>query len=48
MGRKAFKVNGSRVHGSKKSIQGKWEPNLFNRYPIGELSKVYKIPDVPI
>ena len=41
LGRKAFKVNGSRVFGAKQSIQGKWQSNLFNKYPIAELSKTY-------
>lgn len=38
LGRKAFKVSGSRIFNTKKSIQGAWEPNLFNKYPIAELS----------
>lgn len=48
LGRSAFKVNGSRVFCSKKSIQGKWQPNMFNKYPISELSVTHEIPDVPM
>jgi hypothetical protein len=47
LGRRAFKPSGPRVFGSHKSIQGKWQPNLFNKYPLAELSKVHPIPDVP-
>ena len=44
LGRKAFKVNGTRVMNSKQSIQGKWESNMFHKYPLAELSKTYEIP----
>lgn len=47
LGRRAFSVTGTRVFGAVQSVQGKWQPNLFNKYPIGQLSKVYKIPDIP-
>jgi hypothetical protein len=36
-GTKAWKANGPRVYGAIESIQGKWKPNLFNKYPIAEL-----------
>ena len=29
---------------AKKSIQGKWQSNMFNKYPLAELSKTYEIP----
>lgn len=37
LGRKSFKASGKRVIGSTESIQGKWQPNIFNKYPIAEL-----------
>jgi hypothetical protein len=27
-------------------VQGLWQPNLFNKYPVAELEKTYKIPYV--
>lgn len=33
-GRKAMKASGYRIFGTKKSIQGKWQPNMFNKYPM--------------
>lgn len=41
-------MNGPRVFGARKSIQGKWQPNMFNKYPLGELSVTHKIPDIPL
>ena len=35
LGRRAFSVTGTRVFGAVQSVQGKWQPNLFNKYPIG-------------
>lgn len=37
LGRSAFKASGTRVYGAVKSIQGKWQSNMFNKYPIAEL-----------
>lgn len=48
MGKSSFKASGTRVFGAVKSIQGKWEPNIFNKYPIAELEAEKKIPWVRI
>jgi large subunit ribosomal protein L43 len=34
LGRTSFKASGTRVFGAVKSLQGKWQSNIFNRYPI--------------
>ena len=34
LGRSSFKASGVRVYGAVKSIQGKWSPNMFNKYPV--------------
>jgi len=44
LGRSAFQASGTRVYGAVKSLQGKWQPNMFNKYPIAELENVPKIP----
>lgn len=44
LGRSAFKASGTRVYGAVKSVQGKWQANMFNKYPLAELEKVPKIP----
>lgn len=46
LGRKAFKASGKRVYGVINSIQGKWQPNIFNKYPIAEFEKKHKIPEI--
>ncbi len=48
LGKSAFKASGTRVFGAVKSIQGKWEPNTFNKYPIAELETPKKIPWVRV
>ncbi len=44
LGRSAFQASGTRVFGAVKSLQGKWQPNTFNKYPIAELEQAPKIP----
>jgi hypothetical protein len=48
LGRSSFKASGTKVFGAVKSIQGKWQPNIFNKYPIAELEAVNKIPWVDL
>ena len=48
MGRSSFKASGTKVFGAIKSIQGKWQPNIFNKYPIAELETLKKIPWVDL
>ena len=48
MGKSAFKASGTRVFGAVKSIQGKWAPNMFNKYPVAELETPKKIPWVRV
>lgn len=36
------------MFGAIKSIQGNWEPNIFNKYPIAELESAKKIPWVRV
>lgn len=44
LGRSSFKASGTRVYGAVKSLQGKWQPNMFNKYPVAELENAPKIP----
>jgi large subunit ribosomal protein L43 len=44
LGRRAFKVSGTRVYQPVQSVQGQWMPNMFNTFPKAELEKVHHIP----
>ena len=48
LGRSSFKASGTRVFGAMKSIQGKWQANIFNKYPIAELETAKQIPWVNV
>ena len=41
---------GKGVIGVKESIQGKWFPNMWNRYPVAEMEKMHNIvePTIPL
>ena len=45
-GRQAVRHQGKKVFSLRKSIQGKWKENLFNKYPLAELEDREPLPQV--